>query len=290
MDSFGLRQEQENLVKSVNELKHKLEVVDARMKELHEEEMRYLAEIPQYKQQSRDAQAQAKEAQAKVSPIKQELDDLNKDLIVIKGLTAIENKSLTELKETQKKIIEETKTINEQIKGRQEQLKQRELAVSDRERACELREVGYSNRDFELTKGEVELAQKVAIYNKSEENLKDKIETHKNNVALHKTKVDALIEQKQFHEEDKIVLQDKLAQVDKLKKDQIGMKSQLLLQAEKADKEIKAAENKQKILDRALDDLKNQENNLKVKELRIQKLIKDNNLCNELKELQAELQ
>ena len=289
MDSFGLRQEQENLVKSVNELKHKLEVVDARIKELHEEEMRYLSEIPQYKQQARDAQAQAKEAQAKVAPIKQELDELNKELIVIRGLNSIESKSLTELKETQKKIIEETKAINEQIKGRHEQLKQRELAVSDKEKACELREVGYSNRDFDLTKGEVELAQKIVVHKKNEEELKDKIETHKNNVALHNTKVDSLIEQKQFHEQDKADLQNKLAQVDKLKKEQIGMKSQLLLQAEKASKAITESERKQKMLDKAIDDLKNQENNLKLKELRVQKLIKDAGISKELKELEESL-
>lgn len=289
MDSFALRQEQETLVKNVNTLKHQLEVADARMKELHEEEMRYLAEIPQYKQQARDAQAQAKEAQAKVSPIKQELDELNKELIVIRGLNSIESKSLTELKETQKKIIEETKAINEQIKGRHEQLKQRELAVADKEKACELREVGYSNRDFELTKGEVELAQKQQALGKAHEILSNSQDIHNENVKVHKVKVDALIEQREFLEQDRADLQNKLAQVDKLKKEQIGMKSSLLLQAEKADTAIKAAENKQKILDRALDDLKNQENNLKLKELRVQKLIKDKGLQQELKELEESL-
>lgn len=289
MDSYALRQEISDLSKQWADLKHKLEVGETRMKELHEEEMQYLKEIPVYEKQSKDAKVQAIEVQSKISPLKQELNDLNKDLIVAKGLTAIENKSLSELKETQNKIIEETKNINEQIKVRHEQLKQRELAVGDREKSCELREVGYSNRDFDLTKGEVELAQNKESLDKSHEILRNNQDIHNENVKAHKVKVDALIEQKQFHEEDKIILQDKMAKADRLIKEQITMKTQLLLQAEKADKAIKAAENKQNILDRALDDLKNQDNILKVKELRIQKMIKDAGLQDELKKLQAEL-
>lgn len=289
MDSFGLRQEQETLIKNINTLKHQLEIGDARIKELHEEEMRYLKEIPIYEKQAKDAKDQAIDAQTKVSPLKQKLEDLNKDLLVMRGLNAVENKSLNELKETQKKIIEETKNINEQIKQRHEQLKQRELAVNDREKSCELREIGYKNRDFDLTKGEVELVKKIEGHKKNEEELDDKVETHKNNVSLHNTKVDALIEQKQFHEEDKIILQNKMANVDKLIKDNIDLKSQSLLLAEKMSKATKTAEAKQFMLDRAIDDLKNQENALKIKELKIQKMIKDAGLQDELKKLQAEL-
>ena len=285
MDSFGLREENAKLSKEYEQLKHMLIVGENRVKELHEEELRYLLEIPQYKQQAKDAKEQAQGFISSLAPLKKEIEELNKDLRIITGLNYVESKCLTELKETQKKIIQETKEINETIKQRHEQLKQRELAVADKEKACELREVGYSNRDFELTKGEVDLAQKVVVHKKNEEELRDKIETHKNNVEIHNKNVSSLIEQKKFHAEDAEALKDRLQKADKLVKDQIKLKTALLLQAEKADEAIKAAENKQKILDRALDDLKNQENILKIKELRVKKLINDNNIQKELAEL-----
>ena len=85
MDSFGLRQEISELSKKYEDLKHRLIVGEARMKELHEEEMRYLTEIPNFRKQSEDAKAQAGEAAGKVSPLKKILDDAQKELIKVQG-------------------------------------------------------------------------------------------------------------------------------------------------------------------------------------------------------------
>ncbi len=54
MDSYALIQEQGNLFKSVSELRNLKENLDSRIKELHDEEMLYLKEIPEYKKRSEE--------------------------------------------------------------------------------------------------------------------------------------------------------------------------------------------------------------------------------------------
>lgn len=289
MDSFGLRQEQSELLKSVSDLKHKLEIGEARIKELHSEEMRYLEEIPVYKKQAQESKIQASEASGKVAPLQKILEDAQKELIKVQGLTARENQSLLEIKETEKNIIEENKIINEQIKQRHSELKQREFSIADREKCCDLREVGYKDIQFGLDNREVEISKKEQDLNKSHEKLEDKLETHKNNVELHNAKVDSLIEAKESHLQDEQILANKQARVEKLIKDNTELKAALLLQSDKLSKEITITQGKQVSLDRSLADLVNQENTLKIKELKIQKLAHDKGLEKELKELQESL-
>jgi hypothetical protein len=289
MDSFTLRQEISALTKDWQELSHKLEAGDKRIKELHDEEMRYLNEIPLYKKQADDYKLQAMDAVSKATAIKADTEKLRKDLEVLRGLSAVESKSLMELKETQKKIIEETKQINEQIKSRHEQLKQREIFVVDKEKNLELREIGIANRESEQTKNEVELNNIRNKYNTDNENLRANIQDHINNIAKHNEKVDIFLQTKELHLSDEKLLEGKSQKLEKMIKENADLKASLLLQSEKLSQEIKLTQNKQSSLDRSLADLVNQENALKIKELRVTKLIRDNGIAKELKDLEESL-
>lgn len=289
MDSFSLRQEQSELLKSVADLKHKLDVGEARMKEMHVEEMRYLEEIPVYKKQAQEAKLQAQEAQEKVIPLRKDLDSANAELIKARGLTIREEIALKELKETQSKIIDETKTINEQVKQRHEKLKERESMVENREKLCDSRDIEHKNKESKLDNREFELLKNEETHKNNEKKLIEDISVHDLNVTLHRNKVNTFIESKELHLIDEQNLSIKSQRVERLIKENTELKSQLLLQADKMSQATKLAENKQVSLDKALADLINQENSLKIKELKIKKMAHDAGLQKELKDLEASL-
>lgn len=289
MDSFGLRQEQSELLKSVESLKHKLEIGEARVKKLHDEEMQYLKEIPEYKKQSSDSRNIHVELLGKTISLMATLSIEQKKLDKIIELTTQESNNLNNIIETQKKIIQETKEMNEKIKQDHMQLKQRELAVSDREKSCDLREICNKNRDSELDNREIQLNNRNSQQNDMSILLQANIDNHNRNVNEHIKKVDIFIQTKELHLQDEQILKDKLQKADRLIKNNSDLKSQLLLQSDKLSKEITITQSKQVSLDRSIADLKNQENAIKIKELKVNKLIHDNGLEKELKSLQESL-
>lgn len=286
MDSFTLRQEISDLSKQYNDLKHKLDIGEARIKELHEEEMLYLKEIPIYKEQANLSKIKAEEASGKISPLQKIIDDTQNELIRIQDSTAKENQALRELKETQLKIIAETKKINEDIKVSHEKLKQRELAVGDREKSCELIEVGHVNRDNDLDKREIDLENKGKKLNDEHIKLNDLIECHHNNVLEHNKKVDIFIQTKELHLQDEKMLSVRQEKLNKLVTDNAKLKADLLIQLDNLSKELSVTKRKQDFLDRSIADLSNQQNALKLKELKIMKMAHDAGIQKELKELE----
>lgn len=286
MDSFGLRQEQSELSKIVNELKHKLEIGEKRVKELYDEEMRYLNEIPEYKKQAEESRGIYKELSNKVDIINKQLISSKNELINSNKLKDESMRDLEDLKITHSKIIEETKQMNEKITIRHEELKKRESLVQDREDSCVIREIFNKNIEDALNQRDSEIKEKESNINKRNESLEDKLETHRNNVELHNKNVKGLIEEKEIHSNNEILLSDKIGKSNRLIGDNVRLKHDLLLQTEKLAEEIKITQARQVSLDKALEDLKNQENVLKIKDLRIQKMAHDAGLQKELKSLE----
>lgn len=285
MDSFGLRQEQEDLTKLVSALKHKLEIGESRVKELHDEEMRYLIEIPVYKKQSEEARLRLESIDNQIVPLNQELSELYKELSKTKELISIENKSLIELRETEKKIIEETKLINEQIKNRHEELKNRQSVIENTEKLHSEINNNHQKIDTDLSNRETNLLKKEEELNLGIQELSSRIDIHNSNLSIHAENVRSIIEQRKFITEDEQAVRDKLNKANKLVKDHIDLKAALLIQSEKLAKEIEITQNKQKSLDRNIADLKNQENALKIKELQIKKMAHDAGLEKQLADL-----
>ncbi len=289
MDSYTLKQEQNELLKSVSELKKKVETYEIRIKELHAEEVRYLSEIPNYKKQAEESKIKAGESAGKVTPLQEMLENAKKELIRVEGLTIRETQALAELKEIEKKIIEENKIINEQIKQRHEKLKERELVIDDREKKAEAKEIHNNRFESELDNRQVDLSQREKEIDLGYQELNSRLEIHDNNLSVHAESVRSLAERKKFHAEDEQLLKDKLAKADKFVKDQIELKVNLLLQSENLKKEIELTKAKQVSLDKNIADLVNQENVLKIKELKIKKIAHDAGIEKELKELEASL-
>lgn len=285
MDSFGLRQEQSELLKSVNELKHQLEIGEDRMKELHSEEMRYLEEIPVYKKQAEESKNSHGMIEGKTVSLRIELDKVSKELERLKLLVIQEEKSLSDLKNTEKKIIEETKIMNDQIKQRHEKLKERESVSAGAINDIEIITGSLNNKESELDKREFAISQRESKHKEDSDILDSHIEVHEINVNSHNDRIRTFEEQKRFYIEDEQLLKDKLGKADKLIKDQIELKASLLLQTEKLKKEIELTQAKQVSLDKNIADLVNQENALKIKELKLNKMAHDNGLIKELAEL-----
>lgn len=285
MDSFGLRQEQSELLKSVAELNHKLEIGEARIKELHSEEMRYLEEIPVYKNQAEDIRIRSKELMNKYEILNKNLIIEEQKLCNIQTSVAKEEQALIELKETEQKIINENKDINETIKNRHIDLNIRETEIDKRESDLIIKEDSCKRIELDLVKRESDVVNKEKNISSGHDNLNSALEIHTNNLSIYSQNVRSLAEQRGFLEEDKIILKDKLAKADKVIKDQIELKAALLLQAEKLSKEISLTQAKQSSLDKNIADLINQENSLKIKELKISKMARDAGLIKELAEL-----
>lgn len=286
MDSFGLKEEQNELVKSVSELKHIKEVMDKRVKELHSEELYYLGEIPKIKEEYQQNRLKIDQLNCQLSELSVIVNKHKSDIEKYKDVIANENKSFLELKSTQDKIIKDTFDINEKIKQRHSDLKEKELSISNRERLCDSREIQNNKKQSDLDNREVELIGKDKKISSSYAELNVSIENHNMDKSHHDNNVLSLHELRKFHEEDKQKLNNKLAQADRLIKENTDLKASLLLQADKLSKEVRIAEEKQKSLDRALADLSNQENVLKIKDLKIRKMAHDAGLQKELKELE----
>lgn len=274
----------QELRNEIDSLKHIKETMDKRVKELHEEEMRYLEEIPLYKKQAKEAKETHAVLAGKTVSLMAELEGVRKELVKTQGLVIVEQRALESLKETQKKIIEETKAMNEQIKQRHEQLKQRELAVGDMEKSSELREVGCKNREFDLDKREVEIKNKESALDHAHQDLNDSLKSHEKNIKIHANNVRSLAEQRKFHEEDKNVLQDKIYKADKLVKDHINLKASLLLQSEKLATSIKEVDEKRGFLDKQEQSLREREDFLRFKKSKFSQLVEDAGLPKEIKE------
>lgn len=289
MDSFGLRQEQSELMKSVLELQHKLEIGETRIKELHCEEMRYLEEIPIYKKQSEDAILKANNDSKQAVIVSDKLSKFYKELDQVKDLIVDQEMLWSNLKDTQKKIIEETRIINEQVKIRQQDLDKREESVLNRENLCDSRDIEHKTKYSELDSRELEMLQKEKEHTSNVDKLNSDINVHNNNIETYEEKIILFNEHKVFLEKDKEVLKNKLQKADILINSQVELKASLLLQAEKLSKEVSLTQSKQISLDKALLDLVNQENALKIKELKIKKMAHDAGLEKELKELEESL-
>lgn len=285
MDSYRLKEEQNELLKSVAELKNKIDTGRIRIKELHEEEIKYLSEIPEYK-------TQAEDKKLKYESILKQIEDSNKELTIckqklknIQHLVSIQEELLFDLKNTENKIIEETRIMNEQIKKRHEKLKEVESFLDNRERLVNAKEQYSIKYELELNHREVDLSKREEIHIKDKNTLDRDLEVHENNLIEHGRNLQSFTERKRFQTEDEQNLRDKLSKADRYIKEQIDLKASLLLQSEKLKKEIELTQAKQASLDKNIADLINQENALKIKELKIKKMVHDAGLVKELAEL-----
>ncbi len=285
MDSFGLRQEQSELLKSVSELKHKLEIGEKRVKELHDEEMRYLQEIPVYKKQAENESAKLKEVSNLVVSVSIELEKLNNQVKENNSSLDKSKSDMNELSINSQIILDSIQKEKDDSRRRSLEVKNSEIAVQEREVNCVSRETFHKKIESDLDKRESDLSKLENEFKDKAGKLTDDILVHQGKVEEHGKNLESLAERKKFHSEDEELLKNKLAKADKLIKDQIELKSGLILQSEKLDKEISITKAKQDSLDRHIADLVNQENALKIKELKIRKMAHDAGLVKELAEL-----
>lgn len=282
-------EELDKLKKDILSARHIKEVLDGHIKDLSSEELRYIEEIPVYKQQANNEFLAAQEASKQAEVLRQEVSKWGNELSKIKELVLDQEMILSASKIAQENIEKECAFKKSNILQIENNVKSRELAVQDRERKCSEKELSLILRDENIFRDESEVNKKLKEIELKNKALEEKLETHKNNVDLHNKKVDALIESKELHMQDEVILDDKLAKVSILIKQNVELKQSLLLQADKLSKEISITQNKQLFLDKSLSDLKNQENALKIKELKLTKMAHDKGLEQELKDLQEQL-
>lgn len=288
-DPLILREESAQLKKDIAQSNHVKDALNKHVEELHQEELRYISEIPAYKKQAKEAEYMAGEASGRLTASQKLLEDAQKELIKVQGLTIKENKALSELKDTYKRIIKETSEINLQIDARHSELKDRERINKYQIDKINSLELINNNKQNELDKREINIKKNEDYIKSRFDDLKLKQDYHSKKVDEHEEKVDALIQSKELHLQDEQTLRDKLQKSEKIIQDNLKLKSDLLLQSEKLSKEIIITQNKQVSLDRSLADLVNQENTLKIKELKVNKLIRDKGLQDELRALQESL-
>ncbi len=288
-DSLRLREELAQLKKDILTSKKIKEDLDIHIKGLHSEELRYLGEIPQYKKQSEDAKNRKVELENKIIPIRKEFDLVLQELTKVKDLVVKEEKALIQTREYGHNVEKECAIKKVDLAKREEFLKVREEAVHGHEKDCVSREMFYKKVEFDLDNKEINIKSKECALDKAHQELLSAKNSHSKNLENHTERVNSLSEQRKFLEEDKQLVKDKLGKVDKLVKDHCELKAQLLLQADKASKSIKSAEDKQIMLDKALNELQHQENTLRIKELKIRKMAHEAGLQKELKELEESL-
>lgn len=288
-DPLILREESAQLKKDIAQSNHVKDALNKHVEELHQEELRYISEIPAYKKQAKESEYMAGESAGRLTASQKLLEDAQKELIKVQGLTIKENKALSELKDTYKRIIKETSEINLQIDARHSELKDREKINKYQIDKINSLELINNNKQNELDKREINIKKNEDYIKSRFDDLKLKQDYHSKKVDEHEEKVDALIQSKELHLQDEQTLRDKLQKSEKIIQDNLKLKSDLLLQSEKLSKEIIITQNKQVSLDRSLADLVNQENTLKIKELKVNKLIRDKGLQDELRALQESL-
>ena len=286
MDSFALREELANLQKSLAETKHIYEVMDKRVKELHIEEMRYLEEIPKYKKQAQEEKQVLLKLESGIPIARKELENITEQFKKIKELVIGEEEALREVKAAGHNIEKECAIKKSNILRQEENIKMMQIILSEREGDCVNKEEFNKKVELDLDNREIEIKNKERALEHGYQELNSSIDSYKSNLSDYAEKLRSLNEQRKFLEDDKQLTQDKLQKADKILKENLATKASLMLQADKMSNAIKSAEDKQRSLDRALADLVNQENVLKIKELKINKLIRDHGLQKELKELQ----
>ncbi len=289
MDSYALREEFNTLQKEVTQLRHVKEVMDARLKEMHIEEIKYLEEIPIYKKRSDDAKNNYLKLEAQSVPLKKELEGIINELKKVRSLVIEEEKALDDIRNKIHDINNECSIKKLELSKIEKDLKLRQELVTVREADCNSRDAFHRKLEFDLDKRDVEISKKELALEHSHNDLHTERISHESNVRTYDENVRSLTEQRKFLEEDKQLIKDKLAKADKLIKDHCDLKAQLLLQADKMSKAVRTAEDKQIMLDKALTELTNQENTLKIKDLKIRKMAHDAGLQKELKELEASI-
>lgn len=288
-DALRLREELAQLKKDIENSKHIKEVMDQRIQDLHAEEIKYLEEIPSYKKRAEDAKQTYMKLDAQNLPLKQELQKMVNELAKVRGLVVEEEKALRETREAGHSIEKDITIKKTDILKREEFLKIRESSVQEREKEQSSKDSFHKKIENDLDKKEVEINNKQQALNQDHKDLNYMLELHNSNLSTHAENVCSLAEQRSFLEEDKLVIKDKLTKASNLVSEHIELKQQLLLQADKASKAIQAAEDKQKMLYKALDELQHQENSIKIKDLKIRKMAHDAGLQKELKELEESL-
>lgn len=289
MDSYALRQEQSELLKSVAELKKTLETGESRNKELHNEYMEYLKDIPVYKKQAEEGRAAVKETSQRIAELRVSLSALDDQIKQSNKDLAEAQSGMQEIRANSQIILDKIQEEKEQSRKRVLDAKSREVVASGREKELDERKVALDMRDKETDQREsliLALEEESKIKNGE---LSKKIDAHNLGVTIHANKVDDLIQSKELHAQEEQILANKSMKVEKIIKDNIELKASLLLQSEKLSKEITITQGKQVSLDRALADLVNQENALRIKELKIKKMAHDAGLEKELKALEASL-
>lgn len=289
MDSYRLKEEQAILIKEVNDLKTKKDLMEKRINDLHAEEIRYLDEIPTFRKQFEEHKNILSVASSKTVIARKELTDVNDELRKVRSLIIEEKKSLENINNEHINAIEEIRKEKIILSKLNYDIKNRESKVQERERTCDSIELSHIDKNEELFKRQVKLNREIDDMNINKKELDKDIESHiKSKIVLDET-VNRLTQAKKFHEEDKQVLKDKLEKADRLVKENSEIKAQLLLQAEKLNKEIELCKSKQSSLDKNIADLVNQENTLKVKDLKIRKMAHDAGIQKELKELEESI-
>lgn len=288
-DALVLREELAQLKKDIISSRKVKDDLDSYVKTLYEEELRYISEISAYKKQSEENKFKAEEASKQCAIVNDKLSKFSMELQQVKELINKENLSLNELKETQQKIIKETSEINLHIQSRHAELKDKEKIYEYQINKINSLDLINKTKEAELIKREVEINNKEVALEHGHKNLESAIEIHSNNVSIHSQNVRSLSEMRKFHEEDENSLRDKLNNADRLVKEQIDIKVSLSLQEENLKKEIDTYKRKQDSLDKHIADLKNQENLLKIKELKILKIAREAGVEKELKELEESL-
>lgn len=288
-DSLVLREKLVQLKKDILSSKHIKETMDNRIKELSQEEIRYIEEIPVYKRQAEEERIKLKEESKQTLIVSDKLNNLSVELQKIKYSIIKETSILGELKNTQQTIIKETSEINLQIKSRHAELKDKEKLHEYNINKVNTLERINDEKNSELNKRELDISNKEKELDEGYEALGHALELHSNNISIHAQNVRSLQENRKFHIEDEQTLRDKLGKADKLVKDQIDIKVNLTMQVSNLEKEIEICKQKQTSLDRHLADLVNQENILKIKELKIIKMAHDAGLRKELKELEESI-
>lgn len=283
MDSF------KELEKTINDLKNIKESLDSRIKNLHAQEIAYLEEIPRLKiavdneklrtgkvfENSLNASKELEIIKDRIKELKSVLNKLNNETALLQ----------LEYTDVSRKIVE----TNIQIENKRRDIKNREIYVQEKERKCDAIEIVLNKKESDLDQREFEINKKDRLILEKSSVLDKNISTHEVVLELHRNDLETLRSRKLNQSQVEDSLNIKNEKLEKLIKDNSDIKAALLLQADKLSKEIKACEQKQGSLDRNILDLTNQENLLKIKELKIIKMAREAGIEKELKSLEESI-
>lgn len=288
-DPLNLREELAQLKKDIFSSRHIKEVLDQRIKELSEEEMRYLNEIPSYKHQAKNEAVKAGDTVRLTEATRSELNKVNLELSSIQLEVAKQSEIIRNRVNVAREIEKKCEDREYSVDYREHQCANRELTVQLREKQCDEKELALIARDEAVFKDEFAASKNKREVQEANERLNDNLKSYSNNLEVHARNLAVLDQRKKFMSEDEQILKIKLEKAERLVRESVEIKAQELLQADKLSKELLACKHKQDSLDRNIADLKNQENVLKIKELKIKKLAHEAGLEKELRDLEASM-